>query len=143
VGRLTLLAIGGPRHGEQLAFREDSSTVLVPVVPDMKAHVAYTRDDQYCVHGSTITSINDGDRHFVSARRVAQLYGLADWQWRPAPLVGHRDNGVCVYPDESGLYARNRLARLASISWQDTTITAAYYEKRIIADRAVLVYRGT
>jgi hypothetical protein len=139
---LTLLAVGGPRHGEQLPFTEGRRELRVPIMPDLRT--ASYDIGVYCVHGGMVRSRNDGDVHYVSASRVANLYGLLGSQWRQGPdiedygnLASHRWSRQCLGPDESGRYSRGDL-------WgpTDITIRQVTYVVRTVSDRAVYVCVG-
>ena len=48
---------------------------------------------KYVVHGGYVSSVNDGDLHYVNAVRLADLYQLPVGSWRPASrdgAVGYR-----------------------------------------------------
>lgn len=138
---MKLLAIGGPRHGEELPYTEGQQRLVVPVIPDLRAVAVWGRT-QYCIHGATIASKSDGDQHFVSAARIADLYGLRRDEWHTAPIsyANHATDKWCLFPDYWGMYDRSRLAPLVGV--EPMTITAANYERRVVSDRVVWVFVG-
>lgn len=143
---LTLLAVGGPKHGEQLPYRDGQTSLNVPSIPPL--HVAYERDDVYCVHGGEVISRNDYERHFVPASKVASLYGLRPTEWKAGldgrfgafVQYGHLFSKFCIGPRFDGDYNRLNLPPLRSLS--DLTIGVARYERRVVSDRAVWLYVG-
>ena len=68
-------------------------------------------DKIYFCYGGHIISQNDGDRHFVTARQVAELYGLNIRQ-QNVKLITQRaqeadanlENVVKLYPKSNGDY---------------------------------------
>ena len=68
-------------------------------------------ETQYLVFGGTVVSINDGDTHYVSPYRVAELYGLNPYApnvvlvHSRADLMG-REIGkyTALYPHSNGRY---------------------------------------
>lgn len=64
------------------------------------------------LHPGPVLSKEDRDRHFISAGRLAELYGLrlqdcivVDWD-RPNKILGHRkqESDVHLYPRRDGIY---------------------------------------
>lgn len=74
-----------------------------------------TKGQKYIVHGGFVTSVNDGQTHYVEARSVMLLYGLAPYQ---CVLVNGKDEKIermmrydtrfndyiHLYPDPRGHY---------------------------------------
>lgn len=56
---MKLLAIGGPRHGEELPYTEGRNELLVPVIPALRTVQWETRSS--CVH-AVMDSRHDGNR---------------------------------------------------------------------------------
>jgi hypothetical protein len=147
VSGLTLLAVGGPKHGEQLPYKDGQTRLNVPSLPDLRVQVVSHWDapSRYCVHGGDVISRYDGDRHFVSADAVARLYGLAPREWRRADqrMPGtHPNTGYCLRPEYNGTYRRMDLMPLGVTS---TALSIGYvvYERRVVSDRAVWFYVGS
>ena len=64
---------------------------------------------KYALHPGYITSKNDGDRHFISARQLARLYGVKIEEcvvWGPEYRPGEwrREDYVHFYPRYDGDY---------------------------------------
>ena len=61
---------------------------------------------KYCLHPGYVISQNDGDRHFIGAARLADLYRVhlsecvVDDEWHRWNMSGL----VCLYPSASGTY---------------------------------------
>jgi hypothetical protein len=139
-----LLAIGGPRHGEKLPHSDKQRECRVPVpIKVTAADYRFMPDPafSYVVHAGYVISRSDGDRHWVSAQRVADLYGL-NRRRLPYRILGdmeplHRHGEHCLYPDESGDYTLPVEAWTARPSFE-----VAIYNARIVSDRLVWVYVG-
>lgn len=133
----TLLAVGGPRHGDQLPLIEGRTELVVPIPARLDDWVPV----RWCVHGQTVLSATDGQSHFVSADRVAYLYGLSKSEWYRADRYpdpwSHPVGDHCLFPDATGRY------RLPRHDLFTTTIQTARYSVRVVSDRAVWVYVGS
>jgi hypothetical protein len=142
---LTLLAVGGPKHGEQLPYKDGQTRLNVPSLTELKATASYLdAPSRYCVHGGYVTSRHDGDRHYVSASAIANLYGLRRQEWNEHrnDFGYHFDTGYCLRPDYMGTYSRHHLLPLGGTS---TALSIGYvvYERRVVSDRAVWFYVGS
>lgn len=64
----------------------------------------------YILHPGIVRSVNDGDIHFISASRLAVLYGLHNGQWISADSEqakhGFSGDGrmVHLWPKSNGIY---------------------------------------
>lgn len=75
-----------------------------------------TKGQKYIVHGGFITSVNDGQLHYVESRTVMNLYGLAPYQCilvsgdndKRLETMRHYDSKystyIHLYPDRFGYY---------------------------------------
>lgn len=66
---------------------------------------------RYAVHGGFVTSINDGDEHYIGPMRVVQLYKLKPGEycvWQEAALNLGRvwEDYIHLYPRTDGNYHR-------------------------------------
>ena len=62
---------------------------------------------RFALHPGNVISKNDGDVHFISAPRLAELYNLppGSWfSWKSHGLGRERDNYVHLYPRRDGNY---------------------------------------
>jgi len=66
---------------------------------------------RFAIHPGTVTSKNDGDRHYVTAHRLASLYQLKTGEW----IVWHEkvsekfynwNDYIHLYPSYEGNYGR-------------------------------------
>ena len=68
------------------------------------------RSLRYAVHAGWVTSMNDGQRHFITASRVAELYGLerGEWfEWDEESRLGCVDSDfIHLWPQSSGDYPK-------------------------------------
>lgn len=140
---MKLIVIGGSKHGEYMEHNPAQRTVIVPLMP--KHTVAVREAMRYCVHGATIRSRSDSDLHFVSASRIASLYGLRWGEWRRAQdrevgAQSHVIDEYCLFPDYWGRYDRDRLPPLAGPP--SMSIEKEVYDARIVSDRLVWVFVG-
>lgn len=136
---LTLLAVGGPRHGEQLPYREGQRELRSPVMPSLKTWSFRP----YCVHGGRVRSATDGQLHHVPAPEVARLYRLQTGEYKlagpsnsPTHLYGHVTDENCLFPDPLGRYEVPHLGQY------DVTIRVDEYVARSVSDRLCWVYVG-
>lgn len=65
---------------------------------------------KYCLHPMSIHSKHDGELHFISADRLAQLYGVS---WSDCVIYDVREihnsqEMICLYPDYEGNYRLKR-----------------------------------
>lgn len=147
---ITVLAIGGPKHGEQLPWQDGRGELLVPLMPPLSsADTLYL--DGWCVHGGSVISQYDGDMHRVPADRVAALYGLRPSEWRRSPTNGrspreayerarqHPLTKRCLFPDPSGRYE----LPLVMPAFTEPYIKSARYRIQVIAAVVVYVYVGS
>lgn len=70
---------------------------------------------KYALHAGYVYSINDNDRHWISARRLAELYRLRRGEWFSWPtgerLIGLRiEDYIHLYPRNDGDYRLPREA---------------------------------
>lgn len=60
---------------------------------------------KYLVVPGYVSSINDGDLHYISAARLAQLYGLKPGEWaRYNPLQDKHSELLRLRPRRNGNY---------------------------------------
>lgn len=64
---------------------------------------------KYALHPGYVYSKNDGDRHWISATRLAQLYGVKMGECIDAAYTHHMNNThreslIHLYPDYNGDY---------------------------------------
>ena len=126
-----------------VAGRDRAHVAIIPALPT----AAYTpQNDRYCIHGATIQSKQDGQRHFVSARMVADLFGLRQGEWRQADwdysAGRHKTDEYCLFPDYWGRYERRALPPLRGSAMTAPYIRRGVYQRKAIADRGVYIYRG-
>ena len=69
---------------------------------------------KYILHPGWVTSVTDGDRHFIGARELADLHGVnllecmaapAGWSIRTKYLPGGAKH---LYPSVNGVYGNGR-----------------------------------
>lgn len=87
------MTVGGHRHGPFPTRRDAVAVVVGPRV-------------RYIVHPGTVMSRNDRDRHFISAPRLAALYGVRDYVVVDDDRPGFRaePGDVHLYPRFDGDY---------------------------------------
>jgi hypothetical protein len=72
-----------------------------------------SKKGRYVLHPGWVTSVNDGDRHYISADKLMSLYGLdwnqrrrsvvyGKWRWASAPAL---EGDVHLHPSPDGMYS--------------------------------------
>jgi hypothetical protein len=70
-----------------------------------------SKKGRYVLHPGWVTSVNDGDKHYISANKLMRLYGLDRDQRRRSVVYGHwrwfrpQPTDVHLHPSPDGIYS--------------------------------------